>query len=155
MRPTVVPAVLAVAAGLLAGCVSLTTPELGGAPAVSGTLSVSGPALGTESLAAGACRSGEYEVFLGADFTGVGSPLTARLAVEPLSGPGVRIFRTAEPFGPAVLVRRSDCAVFHFSLERTGWQINDVYALRVSLELDCTLPTGDAVRGSLSGASCY
>ena len=49
----------------------------------------------------------------------------------------------------------ADCSVFHFSLERTGWRINDIYALRVRLELSCSLPSGDAVQGSLTAARCY
>ena len=139
----------------LAGCITAGPPGER-PPSVGGTLALSGPTFGPQTLGASEFRSGERELFLGADFSGaVGSPLIARLAVDPLSGPGVRIFRTSEPFATALLLRRSDCSVFHFSLERTGWRINDIYALRVSLELSCSLPSGDTVQGSLTAASCY
>ena len=52
------------------------------------------------------------------------------------------------------MLRREDCATFHFSLDQTGWRINDIYQLKVHLELDCQLASGDSVKGSLDASSC-
>ena len=40
-------------------------------------------------------------------------------------------------------------AIAELALERTGWQINDVYDLRVRLDVDCRASSGDSVRGEL------
>jgi hypothetical protein len=121
---------------------------------VSGTLSVAGPAFGEVTLAPRVCHSGELQSFLGADFVDSDTGLVARLAIEPLSGPGVRVFKAAEPFGAALVMRPSDCEVFRFEHERNGWQLNDVYIVRVWLELECRLASGDRVQGDLRAEAC-
>jgi len=65
----------------------------------------------------------------------------------------VRVFSTEAPFDRSVVFRRSDCAVFHFSLDSTGWRVNDVEDYRVTLQLDCSRP-GERVSGSASSSHC-
>lgn len=142
--------------GLLAltvGCVTVPGAATG-KPDVTGELSIQGPTFGDTRLTLDRCASGEHQVFLGADFTG-GGPLVARLAIDPLSGPGLRVYDSTAPFGKAFVVRQSACEHFHFSLARSGWQINDVWVLHVTLDIDCSTPDGDAIRGIVSSASCW
>ncbi len=124
-------------------------------PVISGRLEFAGPTFGTQSFEPKACASGEHEVFLGADFSSPGSRVVARIAVDPLEGPGARIFDKEARFEKALVLRRETCQNFHFALDRSGWRINDVYVLKVHLELDCSLPNGDTVKGSLDAASCF
>jgi len=138
---------------LATGCVSVSGTA-NGKPDVSGELSIQGPAFGDTRLAVDRCVSGEHQVFLGADFGGPG-PLVARLAVDPLSGPGVRVFDSTAPFGKSFVVRQSECDHFHFSLSRSGWRINDVWVLHLTLDIDCSTQDGDAIRGTISSASCW
>lgn len=138
------------------GCVSTGTGQLGrGEPATSGSLEIGGPTFGNATLAPTVCQSGEYEVFLGADFSTPESPLVLRLAIDPLDVPGVRLFDRSDRNAKTLTLRKADCADFHFTLSRTGWQINDVYVLKASVELDCTLPSGDRVKGKVETASCF
>ena len=146
-------ALLPLIALLTAGC-GIPALSTGAGPEVSGTLSLAGPTFGDVSLSPATCISGEHNVFLGADFLDPETKLVTRLAIEPLGGPGVRIFRAEEPFGAALLLRRSDCEVFHFSHDRSGWQLNDIYIARISLQLRCQLPSGDSVQGELAAAAC-
>jgi hypothetical protein len=141
------------ALALSAGCVSVPGTATG-KPDVSGELSIEGPTFGDTRLAVDRCVSGEHQVFLGADFTGPG-PLVARLAVDPLSGPGVRVFDSTAPFGKSFVVRQSECDHFHFSLARSGWRINDIWALKMTLDIDCTAPSGDSIRATVASASCW
>lgn len=149
-----------------AGCFSLGPLGHDG-PAVTGTLALAGPAFGARELAPVACHSGERQFFLGADFAEAeraegasaepasAEPLTARLVVDPLAGPAVRIFASAAPFGAAILVRQADCPAFHFSLADAGWRLNDYRVFTVSLELDCALASGDRVAGNLLAPTCW
>jgi hypothetical protein len=146
-------ALLPLVALLTAGC-GLPAVSTGAGQDVSGTLSLTGPTFGEVSLSPASCISGEHHVFLGADFLDPETKLVARLAIDPLEGPGVRIFGAQEPFGAALILRRSDCEVFHFSHERNGWQLNDIYLARVSLQLRCQLPSGGSVQGELAAAAC-
>ena len=109
--------------------------------------------LGDHLLAASECTAGDRQLFLGADFATWSSPLVVRLVVDPLDGPAVRVFSTDAQFDETVVFRRSDCQVFHFSLERTGWRINDVTDYRVTLQLDCSRP-GESLKGSASSTHC-
>ena len=74
-------------------------------------------------------------------------PRAADAEVTPSTG--------TAPFGPAMVVHKADCAVFHFSLARTGWQINDYWVHTVSLELDCALLSGDQIAGKLFAPTCW
>ena len=154
---------LVLAAALVSsGCFSLageaipgSTPSSGTPPGVLGSLSVSSPLLGTATVAPTECSSGDRQQFLGGDFADPASGLVVRLAVDPLLGPGARVFAVSDPFGKSVVLRRSECATFRFSLEETGWRVNDVRDYRLSLELDCALADGTTVHGSVSTTHCH
>lgn len=139
---------------LAAGCVTGTGGGLLD-PDLEGSLTLSGPTFGDVTLTPKVCSSGQHEVFLGADFKSPDSKLVARLVVDPLNGPGVRIFDLEARFERALVFRDEDCAEFHFSLDGNNWQLNDIDVLVVTLELDCALPGGDSVRGKLSADGCW
>ncbi len=124
------------------------------APKTTGSLTLAGPTFGEIVLAPTRCASGEHLVFLGADFSSPDSKIVSRLAIDPITGPAVRVFDQESQFAKALILRREDCATFRFSLARTGWQLNDIYALAVDLELDCKLQSGDSVKGELRATGC-
>ncbi len=144
------------------GCFSFPAMPLPGTadtqPAEPGTLgsfTVASPLLGNATVAPSGCSAGDLQQFLGADFSGPASRLVVRLVVDPLEGPAARVFDAEDRFRKSVVLRRTECAVFHFSLERTGWTINDVRDYQVSLELDCALADGTTVHGSASSTHCH
>lgn len=160
--PAAAPGALLLAAALLStGCFSLAGGPLPGTaaadapPGVLGSMSVSSPLLGNATVAPTACSSGERQQFLGGDFLDAASGLAIRLVVDPLEGPGARVFDTSDPYRKSVVLRRGECTAFHFSLEETGWRVNDVRDYRLSLELDCALPDGTTVHGSVSTTHCH
>lgn len=141
---------------LMTGCISTGTGQLGkNEPVITGQLALAGPTFGTAVLEPKACDSGEHQVFFGADFSSPESKVVARIVVDPLTGPGVRIFDQEARFEKALVLNKEICQGFHFSLERSGWRINDVYVMKVHLDLDCTLPNGDSVKGGVDAASCF
>ncbi len=141
---------------LTAGCISTGTGQLGkNEPVITGKLDISGPTFGAVSFAPKACDSGEHQVFFGADFSSPESKVVARIVVDPLTGPGVRIFDQDARFEKALVLKKETCQSFHFALERSGWRINDIYVMKVHLDLDCTLPNGDSVKGVVDAASCF
>jgi hypothetical protein len=76
-----------------------------------------------------------------------------RLVVDPRDGPAVRVFSIDAQFDKTAVFRRPDCQVFHFSLDTTGWRVNDVYDYRVTLQLDCSRE-GEAIKGEASATHC-
>lgn len=121
----------------------------------TGTLEVVSTALGEHTLAPGGCLSGERHMFLGADFLDAAQGITARLIVEPTGTAMLRVFPAADPLDEGLLFRRQDCDRFDLSLEHSGWQINEVYDLRVRLDVDCRAASGDSVRGVLAADHCH
>jgi hypothetical protein len=115
---------------------------------------IAGPTLGQQTVAPTSCAAGERQVFLGVDLLDEGAGIVTRLVVDPATGPVVRAFKAASPFDATVLFHRSECRVFHFSLDSTGWRIDHIDELRMSLELDCQLPSGDSIGGRASAPGC-
>jgi hypothetical protein len=152
-----VRASLSIASLLLSGCV--VGPALQAVKAEpAGSVTLRSQALGDRTLKPTACRSGEHEVFLGADFLddqGDNQGITTRLIVEPTGAVSLRLFDAAHPLDPGLLFHRQDCGRFELSLDRTGWQINDFYDLRVSLDFDCRTASGDTAAGHLATDHCH
>ena len=119
-----------------------------------GSFEVETPSVGKQTLTATGCTSGDRQSFLGGDFTAQNSDLVLRLVVDPLDGPGVRLFSASAPFDNSVVFRRSECGVFHFSLDTTGWRVNGVYDYRLTVDLDCSR-AGETIRGKASTTHCH
>ena len=117
-----------------------------------GEVQVRDAASGELTVAPGQCRSGEPLLFLGADF--IAERLTTRLILSPEGEASIRIFDPATPLERGLLFGREQCRELEISLERTGWQINDIHDLRVALRFDCSSDAG-AASGSLSATGCH
>lgn len=151
--PLAALAALGLAATLLTGCSTTAVGNM--QPEPTGSLTLAGPTFGDVSLTPTTCRSGQHEVFLGADFSSPDSKVVARLVVDPLAGPGVRIFDSEARFDRALVLKREDCASFHFALNTGAWRLNDIDVIGVTIDVDCTLPNGDKVQGKISAPSCW
>ena len=138
---------------LSAGCVVGTALQAEKAEPAGG-VTLRSPALGDRTLKPAACQSGEHQLFLGADFLD-GQGITTRLVLEPTGAVSLRLFDAAHPLDPGVLFQRQDCGRFELSLDRTGWKINDIYDLRVSLSFDCRNASGDTAAGHLATDHCH
>jgi len=120
-----------------------------------GSLKLSSAALGQLTLLPTSCTAGGRQLFLGADFTDEAAGIVARLVVDPLEGPAVRVFASATPFDRSIVFRRPDCRAFHFSLESTGWRINRIDDYQVTLDLDCWGEGRDSIAGKVSSTHCH
>ncbi|QQR75002.1 MAG: hypothetical protein IPJ17_05315 [Holophagales bacterium] len=138
---------LAVVLGSLAGCASAPP----GSP--EDALLLTGSTFGTRTLRAGSCYSGENRIFYGAGVVDPASGLEARVVIDPIDGPVVRLLATADERRSLVL-RPARCKTFVAEVERTGSWTNGVNEVSLRLTLDCRAPSGDRVRGSLVRASC-
>jgi hypothetical protein len=141
---------------ILSACSPSSAPRAASdrASAPLGTFSLAGPAFGQQTLLPTRCSVGERQLFLGFDLHDEKAGIIARLVVDPATGPVVRVFKASAPFDQTVLFRRSECRTFHFSLDSTGWRINRIQQLGVSLELDCQLPSGDSIVGKAKDPGC-
>ncbi|PYQ57160.1 MAG: hypothetical protein DMF53_23430 [Acidobacteria bacterium] len=148
---------LSIASLLLSGCVVNTALQAEKAEP-AGSVTLRSRTLGDRTLKPTACQSGEHQLFLGADFFDhqeTGQGIATRLIVEPAGAVILRFFDVAHPLDPGVLFRRQDCGRFELSLDRTGWKINDVYDLHVSLDFDCRNASGDTAAGHLATDHCH
>jgi hypothetical protein len=155
-RAAAVDLVLVLGMAILTAC---ATSEQGGngdrgAGTPSGSLILSGPAFGKRTLLPTVCLAGERELFQGFDLRDEKAGVVTRLIVDPATGPVVRVFAASAPFDKTVLFHRSECRAFHFSLERTGWRINRIDQLDVSLDLDCQLSSGEGIVGKVAAPGC-
>ena len=141
-------------AGCLAGRPVGDSHAVPGQPSALGSFTVASETLGNAVVAPSACSAGDREFFLGADFSGQDGNLVVRLVVDPLEGPAVRVYASDAEFERAVVFRRSECSVFHFSLGSTGWRVNEVNDYRLELQVDCSRP-GESIKGSASTTHCH
>jgi hypothetical protein len=129
-------------------------PEGRGRTAPMGSFAVAFRTLGDRMLEPTECAAGDRQSFLGVDLSTPESPLVIRLVVDPLEGPAVRLYSAEAMFDRSVAFRRSDFRTLHFSLESTGWCINDDEDYRLTLELDCDRE-GELIQGTASSPHCH
>lgn len=141
---------------LLMSC--LSSRPLGNVPSSESqglaSFSVSSQVFGVQSFTPTVCTGGDRQFFLGSDLSDPNSSLVLRLVVDPLEGPAVRLFSSQAPYDKSVVFRRSDCRVFHFSLDSTGWRVNDINDYRLTLQIECDRQ-GESIAGSASSSHCH
>lgn len=142
------PVVSALAAFTLAGCAS--------APRPSGpqSFAVAGPTFGAYEIRPTVCIAGQHFVFWGADLGDEKTGAIARLIIDPITGPVVRLFKFSDPYGPSIVVARADCKTFKTELNRIGSMINGIDVVKVDLDLDCATRNGDFVVGKAAFDEC-
>jgi len=145
---------LIVTALLQSGCVA-NTAVVGSNGVPMGAIHVTSTTIGNIPLTPTACASGERQLFLGADFLEGSRGTVLRLILQPSGEATLRVFNATSPLDPGIVFQRTACSKALVSLERTGWRIDDIYDLRVSLDLDCRNASGDSLRGTLSVAHCH
>ena len=125
---------------------------LGVAGSVRGELTVHGPRTGDLVLRPETCASGDRASFRGVDLPA--APLVVRLAADPLEGLGVALIDSESGERRGVF-HRGDRAALRGDVQRTGWRVNTVADVSGFLELDCQLPTGEQVSGSIVFEHCH
>jgi hypothetical protein len=155
-RAVVAGSLIVIALATVTACATSSPPGSGerGADAPLGSFTVSGPTFGQETLQPTSCVAGEREFFLGFDLRDERAGVITRLIVDPANGPVIRVFAISAPFDKTVLFQRSACRVLHFSLQSTGWRVNRIEQLDVSVDLDCQLPSGESIIGRASDGGC-
>lgn len=117
-------------------------------------VAISGPTLGAGELQPTSCASGDQWVFFGAQAVDERSGLGLRLVIDPIEGPVVRVFRTADDGERSIVLRRRDCSRFEYDFGRTGNSFNFVQEVKFSVDLDCKSKAGDFVVGNLAQEAC-
>jgi hypothetical protein len=124
-------------------------------PQPTGAVHLASGTLGNRVLTPTTCASGERQLFLGADLVDSREGLTTRLILDPVGSVSIRVFNSSHPLDPGLLFQRHDCDQLELSLEHTGWRINEVYDLRLSIELACHLASGESLQGKLAADHCH
>jgi hypothetical protein len=119
-----------------------------------GSFKVASAPLGNPNLTVTSCQSGGRLSFVGADLFDDTARMAIRLVIDPLYGPGVRVFSLDAPFDKTVVFTRGECKAFHFALDSSGWRVNDVTEYHVTLEIDCSRPNGESLAGQATIRNC-
>ncbi|HEX3125838.1 MAG TPA: hypothetical protein VH394_00765 [Thermoanaerobaculia bacterium] len=114
-----------------------------------------GPTLGNGELKTNQCQSGSRRSFLGVDAYDQNTKevLVLRLVIDPIEGPVVRLYKDSDS-GPSLVLRKSDCSTFDYTLESTGSIVNFVSEMKFGIRLDCRGPKGDQVVGNVDLPAC-
>ncbi len=134
-------AALAILVLSLPGC---ATTQVGGAglggPAVEqATLTV-----GRQSYQIDTCTSGDLLQFLGVDLADQKAGAIARLAMDPIDGPRLKVVVRGAEEGSAVLAR-DQCSVLDADVHPTNWVVNTVRAVSGYVNAECRSASGQAI----------
>ena len=97
------------------------------------------------------CVSGDRASFRGVDLIAPGWVL--RVAADPLEGIGAAVIRRDD--GGRHVFRAADCSTLSGDVQRTGWQVNDVWDVSGHLAADCRLDSGAELVGEISFTHCH
>jgi hypothetical protein len=138
---------------LLQGC-SFAGLEsaVGVAGSTRGEMRVRGVLAAELRLRPEACISGDRGNFRGVDL--IAPPLVLRVAAEPIDGLALALI-DAESGERRAIFRRSDCKTLRGDVQRTGWRINEVADVSGFVEVDCRLPSGVEMEGSIAFEHCH
>jgi hypothetical protein len=75
--------------------------------------------------------------------------------LDPQGTARLRFFDSSQPLEQGLAFSHSDCERFELSLNQTGWQIDDIYDLSVSIGFSCRLPSGATAAGALVTTNCH
>jgi hypothetical protein len=138
---------LALAVCLQFGCAK--TRIGGSAPA---SLEQATLSLGDRQYHLDECRSGDLAYFLGVDLADRSRTARVRLAIDPMSGPRIRV--QVEHNQPLVLVSQQ-CRQLDAEATPTGWQVDTVRDVSGFVDAECTSETGQAVSLHVRFSHCH
>jgi hypothetical protein len=149
----VLPLWLGCLALVFQGC-SLNSLErtVGVGTSTRGEILVRGEKAGEFLLRPEACLSGDRGNFRGVDL--LAPPLILRLVAEPLEGLAVALI-DAESGERRAVFRRSDCSVLRGDVQRSGWRVNNIADVSGFVEVECQLPAGEEILGSIAFEHCH
>ncbi len=120
-----------------------------------GTIESTGGELGKWIMHPDRCQSGEHQGFFGVDLISRAEPrLGVRVIVDAAKG---KLVNVNIPGGDnqAVQFSRERCTTLNVDVRKTDTQVNEIWLVEGSLELDCTVAEGkERVFGSVRFENC-
>jgi len=143
-------AAMSLVAGSLAGCA--TTQVSGGpsgSPIEQATLSIGGRAYQID-----ACTSGDLQQFLGVDLADQKAGAFARVVIDPIDGPRLRIV-AREGLDRAAVFTRDQCSQLDADVHPTNWIVNNVRAVSGYVNAECRASSGPPVSLHVRFTHCH
>ena len=94
--------------------------------------------LGGQDYVLAVCRSGDREYFLGVDLADREGQAAARVFIDPMDGPRLRVVLDGKGSPKSMSLGPSSCRRLEARIEPTGWRVNRVRDFSGYLEADCT-----------------
>jgi hypothetical protein len=99
-------------------------------------------AVGGQAYRIDACASGGLEQFLGVDLGDEKAGAIARVVIDPIDGPRLKV--AVRGIG-SVVFSRNQCSQLEADVRPTNWIINNVRAVSGSVNAECRAPSGQTV----------
>jgi hypothetical protein len=99
---------------------------------------------GRQSYQIDACTSGDLLQFLGVDLADQKAGAIARLVMDPIDGPRLKVVVRGAEEGSVVLAR-DQCSLLDADVRPTNWVVNTVRAVSGYVNAECRTPSGQAV----------
>jgi len=145
-----VVSISAALATLLAGC---ALGQIGAVmhPTVAGRLDLRRADGSQSEWTPDRCASGDWNYFLGFDFSSAQDQSQLRAISEPA---GDIVVRWTSPQGVRMF-RAPDCSQLALDVRPTGWRVNEVREFAGHLELQCQAADGVSIAGTLTIDHCH
>jgi hypothetical protein len=123
------------------GC---ATTQIGGSGQAGPAVEQATLAVGGQSYQIDACTSGDLEHFLGVDLADQKAGAFARLVMDPIDGPRLKVVVRGQEDGRFVF-ERNQCSQLDADVHPTDWIVNNVRAVSGFVNAECRTPTGRPV----------
>jgi len=136
---------------LLSGCA--TTQTTGGTSASSieqATFTVA-----DRQYRVDACASGDLEHFLGVDLTDAKAGALARVVIDPIDGPRLRVVLREGANRTNLVLGRDQCSQLEADARPTAWRVNSVRDVTGFVNAECRAAAGPAVSLHVRFTHCH
>jgi hypothetical protein len=101
-----------------------------------------------------ACTSGDLLQFLGVDLADQKAGAFARVVIDPIDGPRLKVVVRGLEDGSAVFTR-NQCSQLDADVQPTGWVVNNVRAVSGFVNAECRAPSGRPVSLHVRFTHCH
>jgi hypothetical protein len=102
-----------------------------------------------------ACTSGDLLQFLGVDLADQKAGVVARLVIDPIDGPRLKVVARDGLDDGAAVFTRNQCSQLDADVHPTNWIVNNVRAVSGVVNAECRAPSGRPVSLHVRFTHCH
>ncbi len=122
---------------------------------LDGSFSIEGPEWGEMTFQPAVCHSGDREYFFGVDLKSKTDSMTVRILQDPVKGTFLKVVGARDGKPNEILFDQASCKVLEGNLKQTKWRVNEIRDMSGELDVDCSTPNGEMIRGKITFIHCH